>query len=205
MGWLITLAVIILLAVMPLGVSARYDADGPVVRVIAGLLRFTVFPGKKKEKPKKEKPKKEEKKPAEKSTAAKSEPKKKEGGSLKKFMPIVEMVLDFLSDFKRKLRVNRLELKLILAGDDPADLATNYGRAWAAMGNLWPKLEEWFVIKKRNVEVECDFAADETKVTARLDLTITLGRLLVLAVRYGIRAFREFRKLKGQKKGGASA
>ena len=129
---------------------------------------------------------------------------KEKGGSLLDFLPLVKVALNFLGDFRRRLRVNRLELKLILAGGDPCDLAVNYGRAWAAVGNLMPQLERLFVIKKRDVEVECDFTASETLVIARLDLTITLGRLLGLAIVYGIRALREFLKLQKKRKGGAT-
>lgn len=50
------------------------------------------------------------------------------------------------------------------------------------------------------MEVECDFTASETLVIARLDLTITLGRLLGLAIVYGIRALREFLKLQKNEK-----
>ena len=50
MGWLITLAVLFLLAVLPLGVSVLYDSDGPLVRVIAGPLKIRVFPLPKKQK-----------------------------------------------------------------------------------------------------------------------------------------------------------
>ena len=56
MGWWITLAILVLLAILPLGVSVFYDAAGVRLRVIAGFIRFTIFPAKKKEKkPKKEK------------------------------------------------------------------------------------------------------------------------------------------------------
>ena len=120
------------------------------------------------------------------------------------FLPLVKVALNFLGDFQRRLRVNRLELKLILAGGDPCDLAVNYGRAWTAVGNLMPQLERLFVIKKRDVEVECDFTASETLVIARLDLTITLGRLLGLAIVYGIRALKEFLILQKKRKGGAT-
>ena len=67
-----------------------------------------------------------------------------------------------------------------------------------------PHLDRLFVIKKRDVEVECDFTASETLVFARLDLTITLGRLLSLAVCYGIRALKEFLNIKKKRKGGAN-
>ena len=112
--------------------------------------------------------------------------------------------LDFLGSFRRKLRVNRLDLKLTMAGDDPCDLAINYGRAWAAVGNLMPQLERLFVIKDRNIEVACDFTASQTLVEFRSEVTITLGRLLSLAVVYGIRVFREFWKIKTKRKGGAA-
>ena len=215
MGWLITLAVLILLAVLPLGVSVLYDSEGPLVEVTAGPLKFKVYPRPKKQK--KEKKKKEKKnvqakgknageadlpKPPQ-PPAPPKKPKVKKGGSLTDFIPFVRLALDFLGSFRRKLRLNNLELKLVLASSDPCDLAVNYGRTWAAVGNLMPTLERWFVIKKRNVEVECDFTASETLVTARLDISITLGRLLSLVAVYGSRAVKEFFNFKKKRKGGA--
>ncbi len=219
MGWLITLGVLFLLAILPLGVSVSYDEDGPLVRIVAGPIRLTVFPRKPK-KPKAEKPKKEEAaapaaSPADTPAAAKPAPAaekppkppkpkaEKKGGSVLDFLPLVKLALNFLGDFRRKLRVNVLKLKLIMAGGDPCDLATNYGRAWAALGNLWPRLEEWFVIKKRDVQIECDFTSDETLITARMDITITLGRLLALVVCYAVRALKEYLKIQKKRKGGA--
>ena len=115
----------------------------------------------------------------------------------------MQVGLDLLNDFRWKLRLNRLELKLIMAADDPADLGINYGRAWAAVGNLVPMLERSFVIKKKDIEVECDFTTSETLVIARLDITITLGRIIALVVVNGIRGLREFLKIMKKRKGGA--
>ena len=131
-------------------------------------------------------------------------PKKASGGPITDFLPLVKIVLDMLGAFRHRLRLNMLELKLVMAADDPCDLAVNYGRAWAAVGNLMPRLERVFVIKKRNIEVECDFEASQTLVTARLDLTITLGRIIATAVVYGVKALVEFMKIKNKRKGGAS-
>ncbi len=199
MGWLIALAVLTGLALLPLGVSAKYDAAGPLVRLIAGPVRLTVYPSGKEKKPKKEESKEVKKKSA--GTAPKKpREEKKSGGKLTDFLPLVETALALLNDFRKKLRVNRLELKIIMAADDPCDLAVNYGKAWAALGNLMPRLEQFLVIKKRDLEVECDFTADQTTVYARMDVTITLGRLVYLAVRYGVRALKQFIKIQ---KGGA--
>lgn len=217
MGWLVTLGILTLLAVLPLGVSVKYDSDGALVRLILGPVKITLFPRPKKEKKpgKAKKNRKEEspdgKKPPEQqppqsgtqAAAKPKEPKKKSGGKLTDFLPLVRTVLDFLGDFRRKLRVNMLELKLIMAADDPCDLAVNYGRAWAAVGNLMPKLEKFLVIKKRNIEVECDFEAGEPLVVARLDLTITLGRLLAVVFTFAFRALKQFLKITKKRKGGA--
>ena len=250
MGWWIALAVLVLLAAMPLGVSVVYDADGPLIKVIAGFIRLKIFPAKKKkEKPKKEKKKNskaskkkeetaedtqkpaEDNKPAATETAqeGKAEPesgekpaestaghklsdkakaeeaaRKKKGGSILDFLPLVKVGLDFLGEFfGKKLHVNRLELKITLAGGDPCDLALNYGRAWEALGNLWPRLEKMMVIQKRDINIQCDFEGDKTLIYTRLDISITLGRLLGIAVRYGWRALVTFLKIRKKRKGGA--
>ena len=205
MGWLIFLAILIGLGCLPLGVRLRYDEDGPLAAVLLGRLPIVLYPvpgwlkkltsREKKDgakKPKKEKPKKE--KPP-KDTVGEGP----QGGSWKKFLPLVRLGLHFLGDFRRKLRVNRLVLRLTLAGDDPCDLAVNYGRAWAAVGNLLAALQRAFVIQKRDVEVQCDFLGEETKVVFAMDLTITLGRILGLLVKYGIRAVAILLKMKNQK------
>ena len=205
MGWLIAAGVLVLLAVLPLGVSAVYDEAGPVVRLIAGPVRICVYPSKPKKEKESQKPKKEtekKEKPAKEKKSTQGEPAEKKGGSFQGFFPLVSLVLELLGDFRRKLRVNRLELRLILAGDDPCDLAVNYGKAWAALGNLMPQLERIFTIKKRNVEVECDFVSDKTLIFARLDLTITLGRLLSMSVYHGIRILRQYLTIMKTRKGG---
>ena len=212
MGWYIALGILVLLAVLPLGVSARYNAGGLLVKVIAGPVRITVFPLRKKGKKKPEKtetPEKPAVEPAPQNPPAPPKPKEEpsgqeKGGSILDFWPLVQIALDFLGDFRRKLRLDNLELKLILAGGDPASLAINYGRTWAAVGNLMPHLDRLFVIKKRDIEVDCDFTGTETLVIARLDLTITLGRILSLAVVYAIRAIKEFLNIKKKRKGGAA-
>ena len=198
MGWGIALAILVVLAILPIGVSAVYDMGGAVIRLIVGPVRFKVYPAKKKA-PKEEKPAPEPEKPQTQGQTAG----KKSGGSITDFFPLVQVALDFVKSFFRKLRVDRLELLVTLAGGDPCDLAVNYGRAWSALGGLVPLLEENLVIKKRDMQVACDFTADATTVYARADLTITVGRLVALAVRYGIRALREFMKIKNLQKGGA--
>ena len=53
-GWIIAFVILFLLAILPLGAHVRYDADGTVVKLIIGPVRWQLIP-KKPKKPKKEK------------------------------------------------------------------------------------------------------------------------------------------------------
>ena len=200
MGWLIALAIILGLAFLPLGFSAIYQDKQPGVWLILGPVKRKVYPGR----PKEEKPKTLSKKSVSPKTKTKAISSQK-GGSYQDFLPVAKAIIDFLGQFRRKIRVNRLEMKLILAGGDPSDLAVNYGKAWTALGNLMPHLERLFVIKKRDLEVECDFAGSSTLIYVRIDATITLGRTLHLLSLHGVRILKELLKLKKLRKGGAKA
>ena len=182
MGWLIVLCILVLLAITPVGVHAGYNSEGILLQIVAGPVRITILPAKKKEKKTKEKkPKPEKKKPVkEAKPAPAAEQKTEKGGSVTDFLPLLQIVFDFLGEFRRKLRVDRLELKLILAGGDPATLG----------------------IKKRDVAVECDFTGSKTLIIARLQITITIGRIVSMAVRYAIRGLRGYLKIVNKRKGG---
>ena len=197
MGWLIALAVLAGLAVLPLGISARYASSGALVQLIVGPLRFVLYPGRGK------KPREKAQKKPKQNAGAQTKRAEDKGGVLSDFLPLVRAILDFLVDFRRKIRVDTLQLQLTLAGGDPCDLAVNYGKAWAAIEGLMPQLDRFFIIKERLIDVACDFMADNTTVYARLDITITLGRLLGIALRHGARVLREFTRIVKLRKGGA--
>lgn len=209
MGWIITLAILVLLAILPLGAAIRYDAGGFALKIIAGPVRIPILPKKKKDKdaPKsqtKDSKKTGKKKASKDPNSEKPEKKKEKGGPVTDFLPIVKTALELLNCFRKKLRIKQLQLKLIMAGDDPCDLAINYGRANAAMGNLLPQLERCFVIKKRDVEIACDFESAQTTIIARADVTISLGWLLAMVVFYAAKAIKQYFSIKNKRKGGAT-
>ena len=216
MIWWILLAILVLILILPLGVLVNYDEDGAVVSILARPFRFQVFPAKEKDKPKKQKeePKQEQPKaetvaepeePAQKTTVIDDDddeaeepevPAEKKGGNLTDFLPLVELALKFVGEFFGKtLHIDVLYLKLTMAGGDPADLAINYGRAWAALGNLWPHIDKIFTIKKRDIQLQCDFEGSQTLVNARVEITVTLARLLGLVFNYGFRIGFRFLKI----------
>ena len=196
MGWLIALGVILLLGIMPVGICAQYAEGGPQIRLITGPFKFPLYPSGKKT----EKKAAPEKKPDE--TLKKATGKKK-GGKLSDFLPLVDTVLEFLRDFHKSLRIRNLQLDLVLAGGDPCDLAVNYGRAWAALGNLLPALERMFTIQKRNLDISCDFVERETRVCARVDLTMRLVSLVRIVLHRGVRIIFKYYEISNKRKGGA--
>ena len=197
MGWLIALAVIGAVGFLPVGIGFVYQASGFGAYWILGALKISLYP-----KPKKaEKAEKEKKSDTTADTKAVTE--EKMGGSYRDFLPLLQIALDFLGDLRRKIRVKRLELLLNMAGDDPCDLAVNYGKAWAAVGSVLPQLERFLVIKKREVQVFCDFEGSETTLYLHADITITLGRLLGLLARYGWRGVKSYLTILDKRKGGA--
>ena len=208
-GWLIFLGILVLIGILPVGASVCYDEAGPLVKLLLGPAKILLFPRPKKEKKTPQKDTKAKKSKPE--AATKQEPipggppegapskkleKSKKGGSLLDFLPLVDVVLDMLSSLVGRLRIKYLRLRLTLAGDDPADLAVNYGRAQAAGAALLAQLNRFLVIKKQDVQIQCDFTSDTTTVLAQVDLTITIGRALGWAVAYGVKALATFLKIK---------
>lgn len=196
MGWLIFLGVLVLLGCLPLGVRLNFDEGGFRAAVLIGRIPVSLYPVPKWLQNMTSKHQKKEQSPEPKPKGAAPQSQAQPGGGIQRFLPLVRLGLELLGDFRRKLRVNFLRLRLTLAGEDPCDLAVNYGRAWAALGNLMPRLERALVIRKRDVEIQCDFQAEETTVVFAMDLTMTLGRLLGLALGYGLRALKLFLTMK---------
>ena len=189
MTLLVIFAVLVLIGCIPVGVDARYNAEGVFLAAKLGPFRLQLLPQKPKKKPKK---RKQQKKQAEKAPAKADTQEKKPNpllsGGVDGLMQLLDLAFDTLGDLRRKLRVNELTLRVLIGGaDDPAKAAMGYGRAWAAIGVITPALERLFVIKKRDIQPALDYTISNTQVDAQLVTTITIGRSLALALRAGIR------------------
>ena len=197
---LIVLGILVLLALVPLGAHMRYDHTGPWFWLVIGPVRVQIFPKREKRqrKPKQEKHKKTKQK-------KEKEPKKKEkqpiGGLIRDFYPFLQLGYDFLGCFFRKLQVRILTLHVSFGGlDDPAAAAINYGRAWAAIGNIMPQLRSRLRIKKENVSASCDFTRGDMRIFAELKQVFFLGDLVVMVIRYGFRILKPYLSMIKRKK-----
>ena len=189
-GWAVfgmVLAVFVLIGCIPVGVDASYRENELALRLKIWLFRVQVLPAKEKKK----KPKPKAKKPAAKKPDAKPEKPKTQFSvpklTLSDILALADLACDTLGNLRRKLRVEVLVLQVTLDGSDPAKAAMLYGRVWAALGALTPKLEQLFVIKKRDIQPILDYNEKEMKLDAQLVLTITIGRAICLALRALVR------------------
>ena len=194
MGWLIALGILLLLGMMPLGLRVGYDDAGLRASLLIGPVKLFLYPRQ----PKEKKAKTETEKQSKSSGKAKTS-----GGSVSDFLPLVQLILSLLDNFRKQLYITHLRLKLILGGGDPCDLALNYGRGWAVLGNILPLLEQVFVVKKRDLEVECDFTADQTTIVAGADIVIRLWQLLAILLIHGPKVIKEYLRIMKIRKGGA--
>ena len=187
MWWLIILGILLFVAFVPFFARFSYDESGYRFRVLWGIFPIKRLPGKKRQN-NKEKPKKK--------TLSETS-----GGKLSELIPIVKIGCGFLNALRKKMKL-KLELRVLMAGDDPCDLAINYGRAWAATGSLIPLLEESFIIKKRKIQIDCDFGAEETLVKADLRAHIATWKLIGIAAKYGFRLLKHYAKSMKSKESG---
>lgn len=196
MGWAIALILLLLVGLLPLGIIGEYQAGGANAWLTVGPFRYRMYPKQKAADTKKEDTGFEKKKEG--SAVAK----KKSAGSVSDFLPLADNLFSLLVDFRKRLLIRMLRMHLVLAEDNPCDLAIHYGDAWAALGNLIPLLERNFRIRKRDMTVSCDFTADKIKIYAYVHGTISLGWLLWLMIYHGLKGINKFKQLKG--KGGAN-
>ena len=194
MGWLLCLAVLLMVGALPIGVFWEYRHGAAGLYAQLGPVRIPI------------RGKREKKTQAKAGRSFESHETAKKKGSDRRvsdYFPLMKPVLKFLVDFRKKLRVSDLRLKIVLAGDDPCDLSLNYGRAWAAVGNLMPLMDRFLVIKNREISIECDYAGSHTTVDAAIRLTVTVARLLQIVLYHGISILREYYKILKQAKDGA--
>lgn len=183
---LIVLAVLWLISLVRIGGRVRYGEEGLFAWVLAGPLKIQLLPAKAKEKkPNKGKKKKELPAAAEKH---KKEPKEGQPGTLSRLMKLLPVVGQACGALKRKIRIDDLELELIWGGSDPAAIALGYGQANAALGMIWPILDNNFKVKRHSFQIGLDYGITEPMVEARAAVTLTVGQIVTLGVHYGVKA-----------------
>lgn len=102
-------------------------------------------------------------------------------GLLKACLAHWQEILELVGRAFRMPRIDVLTLHATAGGPDAAACALNYGKLWAAAGGVLPVLENTFCIGKREIEIRCDYAQRENSYYARVDITVRIYKLLILA------------------------
>ncbi len=192
---LIILAIIILILVVPFGVSLAYEEEELSVAARVLCFNIGIIPGK--DKP--EKVKKEKKPKKSKDESETEEKPKKDIKYLLKpdvIIELIKLLMDTLSRFRRKLTVNNFKLHLVVASDDPCDAAIMYGVVNTLLGFLQSKQGRAFNVLKSDVQTAVDFESSDFALDAELTITISLGRILAVAIIAGFGFLRIVKRAK---------
>lgn len=166
------LAALLLLGQIRFGAQVLYSSAGVKLKLKIGPVKITLLPQKEKKRP--------EKKPKKPKKAAEGPPLGPEEiiALVKQALPVA---LEAAGRLKRKIRVDRLYLDVAVGGEDPAAAATAYGGVNAAIGMIWPLVEQNLHVKDRRIRTRADFLETRTRVDLDAAATLTVGQALALA------------------------
>ena len=167
-------AALVLLSLVRVGGTVEYSRSGVLIRLRAGPLRIRVYPPRPKKADGQEKPKRVKKKPK----PEEEQPEPKPGGQLGPLKAILPLVADAAGQLRRKVRVDRLLLDVT---------ALAFGGVNAAIGMIWPLLENNFNIGDRRIRTRVDFNLTEPEIYLYGSFSLRLGQAAALALRLGIR------------------
>ena len=153
---------LVLLSLIRVGVWVTYGPEGPTLRIKVGPVKLSLFPPKEKKRKKKRKQKKGE------------------------LLPLVRRALPTVAEaagrLKRKVRLDRVYLDVAVGAGNPAGAALAFGGVNAALGMIWPLVEQNFNVKDRRIRTQVDFSAPHTTVWADVAATLTVGQGVALAL-----------------------
>jgi len=186
---LIILAILFLILMLRIGVTAEYGEEGLAIFLHIGPASIKLpsieelkSKPKKEKKPKKPKPEKEKKKEEE------QEPKK--GGKVQLILNLLPVVTDALSSFRRKLNIDILRIHYTSASTDPFKAAMGFGYSSVVIGMVLPFFENNFNLKKRELTSGVDFSATEPTIYIKAKMTIRIISILAVAISAAIKALK---------------
>ena len=182
---LIFASLILLLLLIRVGVEAEYSENGLWVKLTAGLLSIQLFPPRtKEEEPKK---KKREQKPKEES---------KGGGTLDLVKEFLPLIAEAAGEFKRKISIDVFYMDILWSVPDPVACAMGFGGANAAVGMIWPLIEQNFHVKDHRIRTAVDFDRGKPTVYILARMTMRVGKLLSFGIRLAVKGNKVYKAYK---------
>lgn len=106
-------------------------------------------------------------------------------GTLGQLVSALRTLIDAILQILPFVRLRRLKLRAVCAGEDAADAAMDYGAACAVVYPLIGYLETVFKTRPNaaDVRISCDFSAPESSYALEAALSVTIFRILQAAIR----------------------
>ncbi|MBQ6933417.1 MAG: hypothetical protein IJN37_03405 [Clostridia bacterium] len=202
---LFILAVLVIVLITPIKIGVVYPEL--TVYVKWNGIKYTILPMKKKDKKdkkdKKKKPEiaeahnKKDEKPDETAQAqtaenkkpakAEKKPKKEKESFIKKLTvekikAIIKIVFGLSRKILKGITFEQLYLMLVVADEDKAKMAEDYGKLCIVLIEAQPVLEKIFTIKDQHINVGMDFSKSEMAVACDLIVYVRPVTLLIAAV-----------------------
>lgn len=161
-------AILFLVSLIRIGAQVKYSPGELALWVKVGPVRRAILPHKEKKRTSKKK-----------QGAEKTEPRTNDlPGQIRRALPLITEAAGRL---KRKIRLDRVYLDVSVGTSDPASAALAFGGVNAAVGMIWPLVEQNFNVKDRRIRTQVDFSASSTDIWLDGAATLTVGQALALA------------------------
>lgn len=202
---LIILLLIVVLLQIRVGAVVEYSEEGFEASAKVAGKKIRIFPRpkktrsqkekaeKKKQKKKEKKQKKAEKKKKKKKPKKEEAPKKK-GGMVELVIQLIPIIGSALGALKKRIRIDPLTVHFTAGCEDAADTALLYGSSSGVAGVVVALMEENFDVREREVTIDMDFLAGHSTIYIRAGVSIKIGQVLYLAIRYGVACLKVYLK-----------
>jgi len=177
----------------------EYELSGLHAWAGLGPFYLSVFPFRKKKKKQKE-PSRKKKNAKQMKEETLQEEQKKKGLSLELFRELLDLGLETMGRFRKKIRIDMLQMRLTWGAEDPADAAISYGYAHAVLNGLLALLEVNFQVKERQVRIHLDYTLDKPNIYVKASCSLKMYQMISLGFYAGVRAFDLYRKQSRKKK-----
>ncbi len=170
---LVILLILGILLLTPAGLRAGYSSQGVCLDLCFGWIRLHILPRKAVKVKEKKKKVSSKKRGKNRKDSRKANPEKQKP-PLSYYFQLAKMGLHAAKIFLKGIAIERLFLRLTVAGPDAAKAALLYGRLCAATGTLHAVADNFFNLKDYDVHIGVDFYAEKIQVEAEAELSFLL-------------------------------
>lgn len=175
---LIILIIVIGISLLRLGVSLKYSDSGFTAVLTVAFLHFTLYPAKGSPRKKRKKKGKPDKK---KDELEEQKPEGQKGGGTEQFKQWFRIGMDVLRKLRRRLRVNMLQVRHVVAGEDAAKTAIAYGNTCAAVAAILPGLNNLLSIRRQDIKIDVDFTGRASKIYVNVIISLAVWEIIYIA------------------------